>query len=35
MAIGDKARRDLLGQVIPLATAIRLEIPASMENSNV
>jgi hypothetical protein len=35
IAIGDKAHRDLLGQVIPLATAIRLEIPASMENSNV
>jgi hypothetical protein len=33
--IGDKAHRGLIGQVIPLATAIRLEIPAHMENSNV
>lgn len=35
IGIGDKAARDQLGRVIPLATAIRLEIPAFMENSNV
>ncbi len=35
IGFGDKAARDQLGQVIPLATAIRLEIPADMENSNV
>lgn len=35
MDVGDRAALDQLGRVIPLATAIRLEIPASMENSNV
>lgn len=33
--IEDKAARDQLERVVHLATAIRLEIPASMENSNV
>lgn len=35
IGIADQAARDHLARVIPFATAIRLEIPASMENSNV
>ncbi|MNU37042.1 hypothetical protein D3C71_256700 [compost metagenome] len=35
IGIEDKAAHEQLGRVVHLATAIRLEIPASMENSNV